>query len=524
MEKKKGSKKKRIVTVLVIIFAGLAAFLALAAAWIMNTWTNLTMDELMYQLSAPTTGTNTEMYWDAAKEWLIPTALIIVAFCLIFYFLRHRRVLYKVMIALTAIAAAVTMVMTKNIFWDTLEVDAYLDYQKNPSTFIEDTYVDPADVTLTFPETKRNVIYIYLESMEVTYSDYANGGSFQEDVIPELTEMAQTYEDFSGSKNILNGAYSLPYTTFTMGAMFAQTSGLPLKNNVGNNDMSTQDHFFSSITSFGDILEDNGYHNVLMLGSDATFGGRRLYFTEHGNYDIMDYYYAKKMGWIDQDYKVWWGYEDEKLFSFAKDELNELSSSDEPFNLTLLTVDTHFEDGYVCELCKDEYDDRYANVMACSSRQVTEFIAWCQTQSWYDNTTIVICGDHPTMDSNFCDSVDSDYQRRAYVCYINSAVDTTSTEYRTYSTLDAFPTTLAAMGVQIEGNRLGLGVNLFSDEPTIIEEYGLSYVTEEIEKKSTFMEELADIDFSDAQLQANQSSSYHEDHTDTVYDTDEDSE
>jgi phosphoglycerol transferase len=80
------------------------------------------------------------------------------------------------------------------------------------------------------------------------------------------------------------------------------------------------------------------------------------------------------------------------------------------------------------------------------------------------------------------------------------------------------------MGVQIEGNRLGLGVNLFSDEPTIIEEYGLSYVTEEIEKKSTFMEELADIDFSDAQLQANQSSSYHEDHTDTVYDTDEDSE
>ena len=179
--------------------------------------------------------------------------------------------------------------------------------------------------------------------MEMTYSDKENGGGFEQDVIPELTEMAEENEDFSGSEDKLNGAYSLPYTTFTMGAMFGQTSGLPLKDNVQNNDMSTQDHFFASTTVLGDILKDNGYHNVFMLGSDATFGGRRLYFSEHGDYDIMDYYYAKQQGWIDQDYKVWWGYEDRKLFSFAENELNELSQDDQPFNLTLLTVDKDFE-------------------------------------------------------------------------------------------------------------------------------------------------------------------------------------
>jgi phosphoglycerol transferase len=35
-----------------------------------------------------------------------------------------------------------------------------------------------------------------------------------------------------------------------------------------------------------------------------------------------------------------------------------------------------------------------------------------------------------------------------------------------------FPTTLAAMGCTIEGEYLGLGVNLFSGKPTLIELMG----------------------------------------------------
>ena len=35
-----------------------------------------------------------------------------------------------------------------------------------------------------------------------------------------------------------------------------------------------------------------------------------------------------------------------------------------------------------------------------------------------------------------------------------------------------FPTMLASIGVKIEGERLGLGTNLFSDKPTIMEENG----------------------------------------------------
>ena len=55
---------------------------------------------------------------------------------------------------------------------------------------------------------------------------------------------------------------------------------------------------------------------------------------------------------------------------------------------------------------------------------------------------------------------------------------------REYTTLDLYPTTLAALGVQIEGNRLGLGTNLYSGEKTLAEKYGLDYLNVELLKDS----------------------------------------
>lgn len=385
--------------------------------------------------------------------------------------------------------------------WTKLDVGEYISGQNEFSTFIDDNYVDPRDVDIVFPEKKRNLIYIFLESMETTYTDEKNGGAFEENVIPELTKLAQENEDFSGKSKKLNGGYSLTGSTWTMGAMFAQTSGLPLKISISANEMDTQKSFFPGIVTIGDILGDAGYSQTLMIGSDATFGGRRLYFTDHGNYDIFDYNYAAQQGMLSDEYPVWWGYDDQKLFEFAKEKLNELSAQDEPFNLTMLTVDTHFEDGYVCDKCDDKFgDNQYANVMACSSKQVKEFVEWVKQQDFYEDTTIVISGDHPTMDSDFCENVDENYGRRVYTAYINASDSPKSSMTRTYTTFDNFPTTLAAMGVTIEGNRLGLGTNLFSSEQTLSERYGLENEEKEMKKNSEFMIELANIDESSESL------------------------
>ena len=54
------------------------------------------------------------------------------------------------------------------------------------------------------------------------------------------------------------------------------------------------------------------------------------------------------------------------------------------------------------------------------------------------------------------------------------------------------PTTLASLGVQIDGNRLGLGTNLFADMDTWTEVYGYENLNRELTKKSEVMEKLTE--------------------------------
>lgn len=481
-------------TTLAVLLMVLATIIYFSIQWMFDTWSNLTMDELVYHLTAPLEGTNEAMIAEYLSMCITPAVLVLIL-AVILFIAWHRKKRYFVLMGagmVTSLAVSVTVVHGA---WNKLDAGSYMEAQGTYSTFIDDNYVDPAEVTLNFPEKKRNLIYIFLESMETTYADKENGGAFKKNVIPELTELAQENEDFSGESMELNGGYAMPGTGWTMGAMFAQTSGLPLNISIDENSMDTQDSFFPNIITLGDVLESVGYSQTLVLGSNATFGGRRLYFSEHGNYDFIDYNYALEKEMIPNDYQVWWGYEDQKLFEFAKGKILELALEEEVFNVTLLTVDTHFEDGYVCQLCQDLFrNDQYANVMACSSQQVKEFIEWVQQQDFYENTTIVLIGDHPTMDSDFCKGVDSNYTRRVYTAYINPLAEVEISKERNYTTFDVFPTTLAALGVEIEGERLGLGTNLFSSTQTLTERFGVDIEKREIKKKSKLMEELASLD------------------------------
>lgn len=493
---KRGQKILKIVGIVFsIILETLAILLACSTRWMFRTWTNLSMDELVYHLTAPLEGTNTDMIQDYCRKCAVPAIIFLCAVIIIYAQKKNETVFTRRMTVAGLVGAVVIIGATAGITWKKLDAGDYMKGQSTYSTFINKNYVDPADVNIEFPEKKKNLIYIFLESMEMTYADEKVGGAFEENIIPELTELSKKNENFSGDSDELNGGIPMPGTTWTMGAMFGQTSGLPLNISIDDNAMDTQESFFPGIITLGDILHEEGYSQTLLIGSDATFGGRKLYFTDHGQYDILDYEYAVKNKMIPEDYKVWWGYEDEKLFGFAKEKLLELSKQDNPFNLTMLTVDTHFEDGYVCELCPDTFgNNQYANVMACSSKQVKKFIDWIQEQDFADDTTIVISGDHLTMDSDFCDDVKKSYQRKVYTTYINSSAQKETDNKRTYTTFDAFPTTLAALGANIEGNRLGLGTNLYSSTQTLSERYGVEKEKSELKKKSKLMNKLAKID------------------------------
>lgn len=378
-------------------------------------------------------------------------------------------------------------------------VVAYAGSILQTTSFYETHYVDPKTAHVTFPAKKRNLIYIYLESMENTVASKAHGGMRDISVIPELEQLALRPNtiSFSHRASGLGGARQATGTHWTVAGITAQSGGIPLKNNLlGSKDgnyMSGYDRFLPGAFTLGDILQRQGYNQTFMLGSKASFGGRDKLLSQHGNYTIYDYEHAKRIGKFPDDYYVWWGYEDKKLFHYAKQELTHLSQQSAPFNFQMLTVDTHFTDGYADETCQKPFPHKYDNVHACTSKMVAEFVHWITQQPFYTDTTIIITGDHLGMQTNYYNKVigDKPYERTIYNAFINPAITTTRTHNRQFTSFDMYPTTLAALGATIKGDRLALGTNLFSIQPTLLEAYGgnLTALNAELSKRSKFYEQ-----------------------------------
>lgn len=231
---------------LTAVFAFIAPLLLFSAWWMFRTWKNLTMDELVFHLTGPLEGTNSDIIIEYLLQCMIPSILILALTIIGMVIFRKKKFFYLldgVVLVIFIGLSFGTVYMTA----EKLDVDGYLASQGTYSEFVDNNYVDPAEVSISFPEQKRNLIYIFLESMETTYADIEDGGGFDENVIPELTKTAQENEDFSGEDQAINGAYSMYGTTWTMGAMFAQTSGLPLNISIEANSMDTQESFFQGL-------------------------------------------------------------------------------------------------------------------------------------------------------------------------------------------------------------------------------------------------------------------------------------
>lgn len=345
--------------------------------------------------------------------------------------------------------------------WYTNKHFHILDFVKaqiRTSNFIEKHYINPKTQKIIFPENKKNLIFLMIESLESSYQDKKNGGLFNNNYIPELTHIAKNNISFSHSDNT-EGAIVPPECNWTVAATVAQTAGIPLKIYGDGNSMSYYQYFLPHAFTLGDILLANGYDNYALFNTDARYGGISDYLEQHGQYLIKD---TRIIGNIS----------DEKLFEVAKKDLQNISQKT-PFSLLVQTMDTHF--GRLSDFKK-------------TSKAVADFLAWVQEQPFFENTVIVISGDHCNMNHSDFKNLKSltDTQRKVYVVFVNSSVIPHKMTHRQFSTLDMFPTILAALGADLEQNRLGLGTNLFSEEKTLFEQYNTSFIFDELKKRSPY--------------------------------------
>ena len=157
-------------TVLTVVLTALATILCFSIQWMFDTWSNLTMDELVYHLTAPLDGTNEGMIMEYLNTCVAPTLLVLVLILMLFIAWRKKKKYYVVMGVGMIASLAVSTIVVRSA-WTKLDAGSYVKAQGEYSDFIDDYYVDPAEVEITFPEKKRNLIFIFLESMETTYAD-----------------------------------------------------------------------------------------------------------------------------------------------------------------------------------------------------------------------------------------------------------------------------------------------------------------------------------------------------------------
>ncbi|MBR5270194.1 MAG: LTA synthase family protein [Anaerotignum sp.] len=477
-----------LIVCIVLLLLGCIAFFS--ARWYITEFGDTGFDSILYTLFSEMSGTDSAVIQNFMMTALLPGLATFVVLTLVLWakrgngqkiypFTKKRaRIISLILSAVMLLSAAVTV-----------DLPSYIAYVSQQSSIYQDEYVDPLQAKITFPEEKRNLIYIFLESMENTYMSADVGGALDRNVMPELTALVQDEDNINFSHTDgIGGFHNMTGASWTIGAMVAHTSGIPLKVPIGvDRNEYGQDSFLPGVNTITNVLQEAGYYQTLMVGSDANFGGRKPYFEQHGLNRTFDIFTAREVGIVPPGYFVFWGMEDMHLFDFAKQELLKIAEQEQPFNFTMLTVDTHRTNGYVCRKCIGLWGEQYENVISCSSKQVAEFVNWIKQQDFYENTTIIIAGDHITMDEGYIDrNVAEDYDRTVYNCIINSPVETEFEKNRQFVAADMFPTTLAAIGCEIEGERLGLGTNLFSGQPTLAEEMGLEEFDAELLKTSDY--------------------------------------
>lgn len=487
---------------LIVCFA-LALLLWTMTEWYRDSYSAVNVDSLLITFLSPASGTDTTDIFLAMESPILFALFFICLFArLLFINLnicfkdnKLKRDIAKQHRYLLTCGTVIAGLLFFYAFFNAYKAfklnDLYQIYCVR-SNFLAEHYHDPHEKNFKFPTDKRNLIILYLESYENSYMSPKDGGFMQEDLCPELTALAKENINFSHNE-LLGGPRPAFGTTWSIASMINMTMGIPMKLPLHPSAYWHDDEYLPGVYGLGDILAKAGYRQEFMIGSDSSFSNLKALFKCHGNFKIFDHPYALEQALLPPDYHVFWGFEDRKLFEFAKMELTALSQSGQPFSFVMETADTHRPGGYLEAGAEQKYAHHYANVIRESSKEAAAFIAWLQEQDFYPATTVLIVGDHLSMESDFFHFYAFDkrtYRRSQYNVFLNPAPSLTYDQKvftnRDYANYDFFPTILSAMGVEYEGEQLGLGTDLFSGAPTLFERYGFKAAEKELKRRSDF--------------------------------------
>lgn len=228
-------------------------------------------------------------------------------------------------------------------------------------------------------EPGKNVVIIYLESLEKNYLD----NELFDNITPTLNKLKKEWSFYDYQDN----------SGWTMGAMYTTQTGLPIRFGLGGND-TFQNIVKTNFPSIGSVLKKAGYNQVFINGPDLKFAGMGNFFEQQG-------YQCYGVEELDKNYlRTGWGVRDREIFEDAKKKYIKLSQDGKPFNLNILTIETHFPKGLPDDRMENLVKTKEKNMEYCvetADYLIGDFINFLKEQPNYENLAIYILPDHRVM-------------------------------------------------------------------------------------------------------------------------------
>ncbi|MCC9198269.1 sulfatase-like hydrolase/transferase [Arthrobacter sp. zg-Y820] len=455
----------------VLIWAGLA--LLIAAAGIQFYWGEISVSQMMLNLvSVETEGGGGSVVWAGILGIGVAPVVITALIALWQFFRRRKRRKNRgeprrpqwIRRTISAVLVSALVIGGVTAFSTTVGVADYIK-AANSDYDLADYYVEP---TVTDGEHKRNLVVIYLESGEATLGD---DQLFEKDAFAPLKEATPASEGWQSTE----GLQQFQGGGWTMAGVVSTQCGVPLKGtgpepNDGSGEVGVGvSTYLGGATCLGDVLADHGYTSVFLGGANSAFAAKDIFLRGHGYSEQKGLADWRSAGEPEESFRSDWGLSDERLMAHAKDKIDllhaEAEKTGQPFNLSLLTLDTH-KPAHVFDYCNVDTQNTDISVFSCSMAQVAGFVNHMKEKGYLDDTAVVIMGDHLKQLSAgdaFHEQLDGHTSRSIFNRIWVPGRDKNSTLRSGLDQLNMFPTLLEAAGLTLEDHEAGLGVSAFAE-------------------------------------------------------------
>lgn len=433
----------------------LTCFLLATAGWIRFRFGEVTLEQILMNLPGQGEGAGNPSLVREGIEVCLGTPLLLTGLTVLVARLRKRGGTQpgdrRLGLHAVAFAAALTVFLTvagvPQYASALLGNDSIARYYQRPAI---------AEV----PSQRRNLVTIYIESGENTFADKA---VFGENLIADLDRATTGWARHDGLQQYPGGGW-------TMAGLVSTECGIPLKSRLLLDGMNLNNfgeevgNYLPGATCLGDILSAQGYTNVFLGGANSHFAGKDKFFHGHGYDRVAGLEQWESEGEKRSEVSVW-GLSDRRLFAKAEKTIDGLRDAGAPFNLTLLTLDTH-EPGGVFPSCTTRDEIAMTTAIKCSMRALAGFLEHLKVEGFLEDTVVVVMGDHLKATSEggyFKDELEGTPDRT--IIYRAWSPDRVEFNRDRTDQLSVLPTTLELLGFGLAEGRAGLGISFVNPHP-----------------------------------------------------------